>query len=157
MSDDALDQENRLNRARKEVASSTVPSKHITVPIDGVGDIVTARQRGRELALQIGFPQTDATLIATAISELTRNIVLYAKHGELTLAAVKNELRKGIHIVAYDDGPGIPDLQRALVGGYSTSGGLGLGLSGVKRLVDEFEVDTEPGRGTRVAATKWLL
>jgi serine/threonine-protein kinase RsbT len=155
MSDDALEQQGRPIQSTTEGPPGTILNV-IRVPINAVGDIVTARQRGRELALKLGFPHTDATLIATAISELTRNIVLYAKRGHLTLAAIRNDRHTGIHIIAHDDGPGIPDLQRALVGGYSTSGGLGLGLSGVKRLVDEFIVDTEPGAGTRVAVTKWL-
>ena len=128
----------------------------IEVPIENVSDIVAARQRGRELALQSGFTQTESTLIATAISELARNIVLYAKSGGMVLGLTNSGERSGITIVAHDEGPGISDVQRALMGGYSTSGGLGLGLSGVRRMVDEFHVRTKPGEGTTVTATKWL-
>ena len=128
-----------------------------SIPIRTVADIVTARQRGRELALRSGFSETESTLIATIISELARNIVLYAQTGEITLEKVTNSDRHhGIVIVSRDRGPGIPDVQRALVGGYSTSGGLGLGLCGVRRMVDEFNIDTAAGKGTTVTAKKWL-
>jgi len=103
----------------------------------------------------VGFSATDATLIATAISELARNIVLYATRGEIALTAVENGGRPGVIVVARDKGPGIPDLRRATAGGYSTSGGLGLGLAGVRRLMDEFEIVSEVGTGTTVTARKW--
>ena len=127
------------------------------IPIRAVADIVTARQHGRELALQSGFSETESTLIATIISELARNIVLYAQIGEIVLEkAVNGELHRGVVIISRDKGPGIPDVQRALVGGYSTSGGLGLGLCGVRRMVDEFDIDTGADKGTTVTAKKWL-
>ena len=127
------------------------------IPIRAVADIVTARQHGRELALQSGFSETESTLIATIISELARNIVLYAQIGEIVLEkAVNGEHRRGVVIISRDKGPGIPDVQRALVGGYSTSGGLGLGLCGVRRMVDEFYIDTGADKGTTVTAKKWL-
>ena len=132
-------------------------SPKITIPISAVADIVTARQRGRDLALQSGFSETEATLIATIISELARNIVLYAHVGEIALEKLNNEKRRGLSIISRDDGPGIADLQRALVGGYSTSGGLGLGLCGVRRMVDEFYIDTGHGKGTVITTKKWLL
>jgi len=119
-------------------------------------DIVTARQQGRELAVKLGFSETEATLIATIISELARNIVLYAKTGEIVLENSYNGRSNGIIIVSRDAGPGIPDVQRALVGGYSTSGGLGLGLAGVRRMVDEFTIVSDTGKGTTVTAKKWL-
>ncbi|HEX7965161.1 MAG TPA: ATP-binding protein [Gammaproteobacteria bacterium] len=120
-------------------------------------DIVTARQHGRELALQSGFSETESTLIATIISELARNIVLYAQTGEIVLQkSGGTDKPRGVVIVSRDNGPGIPDVQRALVGGYSTSGGLGMGLSGVRRMVDEFYIDTGVGKGTTVTAKKWL-
>lgn len=128
----------------------------MTIPIKIVADIVTARQRGRELAQQSGFSETESTLIATIISELARNIVLYAQSGEITLEQANNMDQDGIVITGRDDGPGIPDVQRALMGGYSTSGGLGLGLCGVRRMVDELHIDTESGKGTTVIAKKWL-
>src|SRR5258706_9132428 len=118
-------------------------------------DIVTARQRGRSLAQQLGFSNSNLTLIATAISELARNILLYARHGELTVAVVENNGTRGIVVVARDEGPGIPDVARAMEIGYSTSGSLGLGLPGVKRLMDEIEIVSESGRGTTVRAMKW--
>jgi serine/threonine-protein kinase RsbT len=127
------------------------------IPIRTVSDIVTARQHGRELALQTGFSETESTLIATIISELARNIVLYAQSGEIALEKVSNGANhRGVIIISKDNGPGIPDVQRALVGGYSTSGGLGLGLCGVRRMVDEFYIDTGTEKGTTVTAKKWL-
>lgn len=118
-------------------------------------DIVTARQEGRALALLMGFSSTEATLVATSISELARNIILYAKQGELVLGVAEDGGKRGIAVVARDEGPGIPDVRRAMLGGYSTSGGLGLGLPGVKRLMDEFEIASEPGKGTTVKVKKW--
>jgi len=128
-----------------------------SIPIRAVADIVTARQHGRELAIRSGFSETESTLIATIISELARNIVLYAKTGEIILEkATNSDHHHGIMIISRDHGPGIPDVQRALVGGYSTSGGLGLGLCGVRRMVDEFYIDTGVDKGTTVTAKKWL-
>lgn len=132
------------------------PRETIAIPIRVVADIVTARQQGRELALQTGFSETEATLIATIISELARNIVLYAQTGEILLEKSKEDRQRGLIIISRDNGPGIPDVQRALVGGYSTSGGLGLGLCGVRRMVDEFFIDTGVEKGTTVTAKKWL-
>ncbi|HKS82645.1 MAG TPA: anti-sigma regulatory factor [Candidatus Acidoferrales bacterium] len=118
-------------------------------------DIVAARQKGRALAAEIGFSAVDATLIATAISELARNIVAYARSGEIELRSIQDTSRRGILVVASDQGPGIPDLRQALRDGFSTSGSLGLGLPGVRRLMDEFEITSAPGQGTRVAVRKW--
>ena len=131
-------------------------SSKVSVAISTVADIVHARQRGRELALEMGFSSTEATLIATIISELARNIVLYPKTGEITIEQHHLPKRKGIVIVSRDSGDGIADLQRVLAGGYSTSGGLGLGVSGVRRMVDEFFIETGNGNGTTVTAKKWL-
>jgi len=128
--------------------------QEITVPIASDLDIVTARQRGRTLASERGYSVSDATLIATAISELARNIVLYARRGEIVLASA-NGMRPGIIIVARDEGPGIADVSKAIVDGFSTSGGLGLGLSGVRRLMDEFEISSELGKGTTVTIRLW--
>jgi len=127
----------------------------IEVPINSDQDIVAARQKGRSLAVALGFSSGDATLIATAISELARNIITYAKSGEIRLTAINGSARQGIRLVAHDQGPGIPDVQQALRHGFSTSGSLGLGLPGVMRLVDEFEVVSEENRGTTVTAKKW--
>jgi len=125
------------------------------VPIDSDHDIVTARQRGRALAQQIGFSNSNLTLVATAISELARNILLYAKKGELTLGIVEDNGRQGLTVVASDQGPGIRDVDRAMDVGFSTSGSLGLGLPGVRRLMDEFEIVSRIGKGTTVTARKW--
>jgi serine/threonine-protein kinase RsbT len=107
------------------------------------------------MALQLGFRPTEATLIATAISELARNILLYAKTGEIVLGTVERGERRGLEVIARDRGPGIPDPTRAMEDGYSTSGRLGLGLPGVRRLMDEFELRSAPGEGTTVKAKKW--
>ena len=118
-------------------------------------DVVLARQRGRELAAAAGFSQTDATLIATAISELVRNILAYAGNGEIELARVRQNGREGVVVVAADSGPGIGDLDAAMQEGFSTAGGLGMGLPGARRLVDEFDIVSEVGRGTTVTLKKW--
>jgi serine/threonine-protein kinase RsbT len=118
-------------------------------------DVVMARRRGMEMALALGFSQVDATQIATVISELARNIVLYAGAGALTLFPIAGS-RGGLQVVARDGGPGIPNVALALEGGHSTSKGLGLGLAGSKRLMDSFRVDSMPGAGTTVTAVKYL-
>jgi serine/threonine-protein kinase RsbT len=128
----------------------------ILVSIRSDVDIVLARQQGRTMAAHIGFAATDATLIATAISELARNIVTYAQKGEVVMRSVENAHSKGIMIVARDNGPGIRSIRDVLRDGYSTSGGLGLGLPGVKRLMDEFAIESELRRGTTVTVKKWL-
>ena len=127
----------------------------IRVRVGSDVEIVLARQRGRELAAQLGFSLSDQTIVATAISELARNIVLYAKRGEILLRVAENNGRSGIVVVARDDGPGIADVGLAMQPGYSSSGGLGLGLSGVRRLMDEFEIETAAGRGTNITVKKW--
>jgi serine/threonine-protein kinase RsbT len=127
----------------------------IRVAINSDQDIVSARQKGRAMASDLGFSSGDATLIATAISELARNIVSYARKGQITLKGVHGSSRVGIVVIASDDGPGILDIRQALRDGFSTSGSLGLGLPGVRRLMDEFEIDSQPGRGTIVAVKKW--
>lgn len=119
-------------------------------------DIVTARQRGRELAAEIGFTGSDLTVIATAISELARNIVEYAKSGEIILALAHRGSRMGIQIVARDQGPGIAEVAKAVQAGFSTGNGLGLGLPGVRRLMDDFEIASVVGKGTSVTARKWI-
>jgi serine/threonine-protein kinase RsbT len=125
------------------------------VAINSDQDIVTARQKGRALAIELGFSSGDATLVATSISELARNIVSYARKGEIQLSTVQGSGRQGILIIASDDGPGIADIRQAMRDGFSTSGSLGLGLPGVRRLMDEFEIVSEPGQGTIVKVKKW--
>jgi serine/threonine-protein kinase RsbT len=132
-----------------------VPDREVRVAIRSDQDIVGARQKGRALATELGFSSVDATLLATAISELARNIVSYARRGEVTMRAVRGSSRLGILVTASDDGPGIPDIGQALRDGFSTSGSLGLGLPGVRRLMDEFEIVSKPGRGTTVTVKKW--
>jgi serine/threonine-protein kinase RsbT len=128
----------------------------IRVPIRSDADIVTARQQGRALAREVGFASSDQTVIATAISELGRNILKYAGNGEILLRPTNTSSRRGLLVVARDEGPGIPDVALALQDGYSTSNGLGLGLPGTRRLMDEFAIDSEVGRGTTVTAQKWV-
>jgi serine/threonine-protein kinase RsbT len=127
----------------------------IQVSIGSDRDIVAARQKGRSLAIALEFSAGDATLIATAISELARNIVVYANKGEIRLKAINGGARPGIQITAHDDGPGIADVEQALRDGFSTSGSLGLGLPGVRRLVDEFQIESGRNRGTTVTVRKW--
>ena len=129
----------------------------IRVPINSDKDIVVARQEGRTLAMSLGFSPGDATLLATAISELARNIVAYANVCEILLATttVNGAARLGMQVVARDEGPGIADVQQALRDGFSTSGGLGLGLPGVRRLVDEFQIVSDGTSGTTVTIRKW--
>jgi serine/threonine-protein kinase RsbT len=128
-----------------------------SVAIEREGDVVKARQTGRELAAALGFSSTDQTLIATAISEVARNIVTYAGHGAITFNRIERQGRAGILIVARDEGPGIPDLELALRDGYSTGNSLGVGLPGARRLVDEFELESAVGVGTTVTLRKWRL
>jgi serine/threonine-protein kinase RsbT len=118
-------------------------------------DIVVARQKGRALATNLGFSLGNATLIATAISELARNVISYAGEGMIAMNVIYDSKREGLLIVASDEGPGISDIPRALRDGFSTSGSLGIGLPGVRRLMDDFTIDSEPGRGTIVTVTKW--
>lgn len=128
----------------------------VRVPVSRDADVVLARQRAREVAAEVGFSATDMTLIATAISEVTRNIVKFAERGEIVLTVVSHEGRRGLHVVARDVGPGIPDLDEAMRDGYSTYHGFGLGLPGAKRLMDHFELESTPGEGTTVTMEKWL-
>jgi serine/threonine-protein kinase RsbT len=125
------------------------------VPVASVNDIVTARLQGRALAERLGFSPGEATLVATAISELARNIVQYAGNGDIELRSAVNGVRHGIVVVARDRGPGIADLKLAVRSGYSTSGGLGLGLPGVRRIVDDFQIVSNRHDGTTVTVTKW--
>ncbi len=125
------------------------------VSIKSDSDIVDARRRGRQLAAELGFQPTDLTLIATVISELARNIVRHANRGEIIVGPAVDSGVTGIMITARDEGPGIFNTEQAVQPGYSTSGGLGLGLTGVRRLVDEFDIVSRVGEGTLVKATRW--
>ena len=130
-------------------------AREIRVRIDSDRAIVEARQLGRALANHAGFGPTDMAIISTAISELARNTLRYAQVGDITVTLVEDGRGRGIVITATDEGPGIRNIAQAMVDGFSTSGSLGLGLPGVKRLMDEFEIKSEVGRGTTVVARKW--
>jgi serine/threonine-protein kinase RsbT len=127
----------------------------VRVPIVYDTDIVAARTEGRRLAVELGFSKTDATLVATAISEVARNILVHAREGVITISGLLDEDIAEITVVASDEGPGIRDIDLALRDGYSTAGGLGLGLPGVRRLMDEFRIISEDGKGTEVTMTRW--
>jgi serine/threonine-protein kinase RsbT len=126
------------------------------VTIVSGADIVTARLEGRQLAAEAGFNGSDLTVIATAISEVARNIVEYARNGEILLSIVHDGSKRGLRVVARDDGPGIPNIEQAMQDGFSTGRGLGLGLPGTRRLMDEFVIKSRVGEGTTVTATKWI-
>ncbi len=126
------------------------------VPIHSEADIVTARERGRELARQLDFSATEVTFITTAISEVARNIVNYAGRGEISFQLSNQNGKRGLVVSAVDEGPGIADISLALQDGYSTGGSLGLGLPGSKRMMDEFDLVSEIGKGTKVTMKKWL-
>ena len=127
----------------------------VRIPIGSDADVVTARKRGRELAAEAGFSPTELTIIATAISEIARNIVMFADRGEIVVSLVGESGREGVTVVARDSGPGIANLERAVEDGYSGYGGMGLGLPGSRRLMDEFEISSEVDKGTTVTMTKW--
>ncbi|SER38259.1 serine/threonine-protein kinase RsbT [Gracilibacillus ureilyticus] len=119
-------------------------------------DIVGARQMGREKAKELGFGTVNQARIATAISELARNIYLYAGTGKISYEVVNDMNKLGLKIIASDDGPGIADISKSMEDGFSTSGGLGAGLPGVKRLMDDFDIESEEGKGTTITAIKWV-
>ena len=133
------------------------PEPEERIAIESDNDVVTARQRARELAAKLDLTSTDQTLLATAISEVARNITTYAGTGEVALRVLRDRGREGIEVLASDDGPGIEDVELALQDGYTTGNGLGLGLPGARRLVDEFDLETRPGEGTRVRLVKWRV
>jgi serine/threonine-protein kinase RsbT len=132
-------------------------TNEIRVAIATDADIVVARAEGRSLAARLGFSRTDATLIATAISEMGRNILIHAGGGEIAIDAETAPERTGLLVVARDRGPGIADVRQAMSDGYATGNGLGLGLPGARRLMDDFAIETEVGRGTTVTMRKWRV
>lgn len=127
-----------------------------SVDIISEWDIVAARQLGRNEAKEVGFGTVDQARITTAISELARNIYLYAGKGNIEIKKIAEGNLIGLLVIASDEGPGIPDVRKVMQDGYTTSGGLGAGLPGVKRLMDDFKIETVVGEGTRISATKWL-
>lgn len=126
------------------------------VHINSDADIIAARHLGRKLAEHVGFTGSELTVIATAISEIARNIVEYARSGEVLLRPMNQGNRRGIIVVAKDRGPGIADVELAMQDGYSTSKGIGLGLPGARRLMDEFDIDSKVGKGTTITMKKWI-
>ena len=130
-------------------------TKSDVLPVRSEHDIVLARQNVRKVAQEIGFGIVDQTKIVTAASELARNTVVYGLGGEMRWETLQDGNRKGLRLHFVDQGPGIKDVAQALTDGWTSGSGLGLGLSGAKRLVNEFEIDTAPGRGTRVTITRW--
>jgi serine/threonine-protein kinase RsbT len=128
----------------------------VRVAIRTDADVVTARQEARTMGADLGFSSTDLTLLATAISEVARNITTYAGEGEVTLRVLDQDGRRGIEVLASDEGPGITDVELAMQDGYTTGNGLGLGLPGTRRLVDDFDLRTAPGAGTTVRLVKWI-
>lgn len=127
----------------------------IRVHVSSDADAVTARQKGRDAALQLGFSRTDATFIATAISEIARNITVHAGEGEIILRGLREGDRNALVVIARDEGPGIRDVAAVMREEYSSDAGLGIGLWGARRLMDEVEVVSEPGQGTTVTMKKW--
>lgn len=130
--------------------------QEFTIVVETDLDLLEARRQTRVFVQKLGFSTKDVTGIVTAVSELARNILMYAKRGELTVRSIEDGTRQGVQIIARDHGPGIPDIRRALLDGYSTSGGLGMGLPGVRRLMDDFKIDSGRNEGTVVNTKKWL-
>ena len=139
----------------KTLSAECSQVEQVRVPVTSDTDIILARQRARELASEAEFTAVESTFIATAISELGRNILQHAGEGEVSIKIDQQEDGTVLIVVARDNGPGISDLDRALQDGFSTSGGLGLGLPGVRRLMDEFEIVSHQDHGTTVIAKKW--
>lgn len=132
-----------------------MPELEVRIPIQRDDDIVAARTEGRRLAATLSFSPSDLTVVATAISEVARNILSHANRGEVSVRVVERGSRRGVVVVARDQGPGIPDVGLAMQDGFSTAGGLGLGLPGARRLMDDFEIASEIGSGTVVTMHKW--
>jgi len=129
--------------------------KDETAPITTSGDIVKVRQLVRELTISLGFGLVEQTKMVTAASELARNALDHGGGGKVQLQVLNNEMRRGLKLTFIDEGPGIQDLEQALRDGFSTGSGMGLGLSGAKRLANEFEIESVPGKGTKVMITRW--
>jgi RNA polymerase sigma factor (sigma-70 family) len=145
----------RLSEPLLDRRRTASPAGEVRIPIRTDADVVAARRQGRELAARAGLSATELTIVATAISEIARNIVMFAKRGEIIVSLVGENGRQGVTVVARDAGPGIPDLERAIQDGYSGYGGMGLGLPGARRLMDEFDITSEVDKGTTVTMTKW--
>lgn len=135
---------------------SETSARERTIPIASDVDIVEARLAARALATYVGFMGADLVMIATAVSEVARNILEYARVGEVILSVVQNSVARGLQVVARDHGPGIEDINQAMQDGYSTGRSLGLGLPGSRRLMDDFQIESKIGAGTTVTMRKWL-
>ena len=131
------------------------PIKTETLQVTGESNIVSVRQAVRRLALEIKLSLVDQTKIVTAASELARNLLVYGGGGEVVLEIIRSGTRAGLRVQFVDQGPGIPDVEQALRDGYTSGSGMGLGLGGARRLVNEFEIDSAPGKGTRVSIIRW--
>ena len=130
-------------------------AKQETVPIASSADVVMARQKVRQWALEMKFTLVDQTKLVTAASELARNALEHGKGGQMVIEQVENSVKSGLKLVFEDRGPGISDVEAALRDGYTTGGGMGLGLGGSKRLVNDFHIESEPGKGTRITVVRW--
>lgn len=140
----------KVRQARREAVRHEV-----RVAIDSAADIVAARQQARAIAAEAGFSTCDSTLITTAVSEITRNILEHAMHGEVMISLLRKGEKRGVQIVAMDKGPGIDDVAQVMQDGYSTRKAMGMGLPGTKRLMDEFDIRSKVGVGTTVTIKKW--
>ncbi|MBZ5507588.1 MAG: anti-sigma regulatory factor [Acidobacteriia bacterium] len=129
--------------------------KQETVLLTTSGDVVVARQKVRQWAMEMKFTLVDQTKLVTAASELARNALDHGKGGQMVIEHVENSIRNGLKLVFEDRGPGIPDIEAALRDGFTTAGGMGLGLGGSKRLVNDFQIESEPGKGTRITVVRW--
>lgn len=129
--------------------------KSVTLPVKAAEDVVRVRQAVRARAVEAGFSLVDQTKLVTAASEIARNTLEYGGGGQLLIEALRDGIRRGLRLTFTDQGPGIPDIPRAMADGYTTGGGLGLGLSGAKRLSSEFDIQSAPGQGTRVMLGRW--
>lgn len=129
--------------------------KSSTLPVRSEGDVVLVRQAVRTWAAELRFSLVDQTKLVTAASELARNALIYGGGGEAVLEALEDGGRAGVRVTFVDRGPGIADIQQAMQDGFTTGGGLGLGMGGARRLVNDFEIDSAPGRGTRISITRW--
>jgi len=130
-------------------------TKQETVPIVSSSDVVLARQKVRQWAIEMKFTLVDQTKLVTAASELARNTLDHGRGGQMVIEQVENSIKSGLKLVFEDRGPGISDVNAALRDGFTTGGGMGLGLGGSKRLVNDFQIDSEPGKGTRVTVVRW--
>jgi serine/threonine-protein kinase RsbT len=126
-----------------------------TLPLRSEQDIVSARQTVRKLTQELKFSIVDQTKFVTAASELARNTLIYGRGGDMIWEMIQEGARQGLRLTFKDEGPGIPDIAQAMTDGWTSGGGLGMGLSGSKRLVNEFEIESEPGQGTKIVITRW--